>query len=65
MKKFLVRLWEGEPVYLFGFINTVLVSIGAFTGNQWVMGAAAVSTAAAAFVTRMQVTSAGENMFGG
>ena len=57
MKALWNRIWHGEPAFLFGFINTVLVTLVA-TGDMaaWLGWAAAVSTALSAFIIRSKVS---------
>jgi hypothetical protein len=55
------RIWYGEPAFVLGLINTILVTLVA-TGNMpmWVGWAAAVSTALSTFVLRANVESQGD-----
>ena len=61
MRDFLVRLWTGEPVFVFGFINTILVVASQFAGAPaWLGWAGAISVAASTFIARNQVESKGD-----
>jgi len=62
MKAFLLKLWNGEPVYLFGFINVVFVALS--IQYQWAAVVALVTVPLSSWAVRNQVESPGENMFG-
>ncbi len=57
MKKLWNRLYHGEPVFLIGFINTVLVTLSATGEFHAAVGwGAAVTTALGAWIARQKVT---------
>ena len=55
------RIWYGEPAFVLGLVNTVLITLVA-TGQMadWVAWAAAVMTAVSTFVIRANVESQGD-----
>ena len=54
MKKFLVRLWTGEPVFVLGAFNTAIVALA--VQFEWARMAALVTVPLAVFVARSQVS---------
>lgn len=61
MKTFLIRLWTGEPIFVFGLISTILVVASQMAGApDWLGWIAALWVAASTFVARNEVTSKGE-----
>ena len=55
------RIWFGEPAFVIGLVNTILVTLVA-TGQMalWVGWAAAVTTALGTFLLRANVESQGD-----
>ena len=55
------RIWYGEPVFVIGLVNTVLITLVA-TGQMadWVAWIAAVFAAVGTFLGRSQVESQGD-----
>lgn len=54
MIKLTKRLWYGEPVFVLGAINTVVIALG--VQFEWARLAALVTVPLAAFVARSQVS---------
>ena len=54
MVKLAKRLWSGEPVFVLGAINTVVVALA--LQFEWARLAALVTVPLAAFVARSQVS---------
>ena len=54
MGKLAKRLWYGEPVFVLGAVNTVVIALG--VQFEWARLAALVTVPLAAFVARSQVS---------
>ena len=54
MGKLIKRLWYGEPVFVLGAFNTVVIALG--VQFEWARLAALVTVPLAAFVARSQVS---------
>jgi len=54
MKTFVVRLWTGEPIFVLGVFNTVIVALA--VQFEWARIAALVTVPLSTFVARSQVT---------
>ncbi len=54
MKAFIVRLWTGEPVFVLGALNLIVVALA--VQYEWARIAALVTVPLAAFVARSQVS---------
>ncbi len=54
MVKLAKRLWSGEPVFVLGAFNTVVIALG--VQFEWARLAALVTVPLAAFVARSQVS---------
>lgn len=54
MGKLVKRLWYGEPVFVLGAFNTVVIALG--VQFEWARLAALVTVPLAAFVARSQVS---------
>jgi len=57
MKEFIVKLWTGEPIIVFGFINTVLVALS--LQYEWARIGALVTVPLLAWAGRQKVAPVG------
>lgn len=61
MKEFLLKLWNGEPVFVFGLLNTILVAVLAVLDSppQWYGIATTVVVATSTYLARSKVSPSG------
>ena len=61
MKAFLLKLWNGEPVFVFGILNVSMVAVNEYGGMPDWFGAVTLAVVAVStYLARGQVSPASE-----